>query len=220
MTSYRPPPTDRPRERLFAGGAAALSDSELLAVMLGSGTEKTPVRKLAAQALAVIDRRNGALTAADLCRIDGFGPAKAALVSAALEFARRRIKPEGHKISAPEDVPPLVRHLLDRKQECFVVISLNGAHEVIALRIITIGTVNSCQVHPREVFADAITDRAAAIVAVHNHPSGQLKPSEHDRRLTAQLTEAGKILGIPLLDHIIVGRGGFYSFTDSLPVVL
>lgn len=214
MNEYRTEQQSLPRERLFARGPQSLSDTDLLAILLGSGTRDIPLVLLAPRVLALLDQKNGSVTAADLASIHGIGPAKACLIVAALEFTRRRIRPEGHRISRPEDILPLVYHLLDRKQESFVVVSLNGAHEVIATRIVTIGTLNSCQIHPREVFSEPITDRAAAIVAVHNHPSGRCDPSEHDRRVTEQLAAAGKILGIPLLDHIIVGKSGHYSFCD------
>ena len=110
---------------------------------------------------------------------------------------------------------PLVSHLADRKQEHFICISLNGAHEVIASRVITIGLVNATQVHPREVFCDPICDRASAVIVAHNHPSGQLEPSNADRLVTKNLKEAGELLGIRLLDHVIFSSAGFYSFADK-----
>lgn len=128
--------------------------------------------------------------------------------------ARRRIRPRGIKITNAADVFPLVRHLGDRKQELFIAVSLNGAHEVIATRVVTIGLLDRTQVHPREVFADAITDRAASIVVAHNHPSGDLKPSEQDIVVTKRLVEAGKLLGISLLDHLVFCESGFVSFAE------
>lgn len=139
---------------------------------------------------------------------------KASLICAALEFARRRIRPEGTKIGGPEDVYPLVRHFADRKQEYFICLSLNGAHEVIATRVVTVGLLNSSPVHPREVFCEPIMDRAAAVIVAHNHPSGNLAPSEADSKVTRELRQAGKILGIKLLDHVIFGRSGFLSMRE------
>ena len=144
-----------------------------------------------------------------------WGPAKATLISAALEFSRRRIKPEGFKISFPTDVLPLIRHMADRKQEYFLCISLNGANEVLATRTISIGLVNQTQAHPREVFADPITDRASAIIVAHNHPSGSLTPSKQDMEITQRLKAAGQTLGIRLFDHIIFNHNGYYSFLEN-----
>jgi DNA repair protein RadC len=144
-----------------------------------------------------------------------FGPAKATIILAALEFARRRIRPEGFKIGLSPDVLPLIQHMADRKQEHFLCISLNGAYEVIAVRTVSVGLVNKTQVHPREVFADPITDRATAIIVAHNHPTGNFSPSKDDIAITRQLESAGQTLGIRLLDHIIFGRKGYYSFKEN-----
>jgi len=152
---------------------------------------------------------------ADLQRLEGVGPAKATVIAAALEFARRRIRPEGLKVKTPMDVLPLLRHYADRKQEHFLCISLNGANEVIKTRVVSVGLVNKTQVHPREVFADPITDRASAVILAHNHPSSDLTPSKEDVLITRQLKEAGETLGITLLDHIIFSQKGHYSFLEN-----
>lgn len=203
----------RPRERLLRYGASALSDAELLAILLGAGCRGLPVYRLAAQVLQVIDER-GSVEVKELGKIRGIGVAKACVLAAALEFSRRRIRPEGVKLRRASDAVPLLQHLLDRKQEHFVCISLNGGHEVIAVRTVTIGLVNATQVHPREVFADPLTDRAAAVLVAHNHPSGDLTPSEQDHAVTSRLVAAGNTLGITVLDHVIVSRRGFYSFAE------
>lgn len=205
---------ERPRERLFNQGASSLSDRELLAVILGSGNKAIGVHQLSEKVLDVIDTMNGSLTPKALAEVYGIGNAKAALVCASLEFARRRIKPEGTKISEACDVFPLIRHFAERKQEHFLCISLNGANEVLSIRVVTIGLLNSTQVHPREVFADVISERAAAVIVAHNHPSGQLVPSKEDIKVTEDLNSASKILGIRLLDHIIFSKTGFYSFQE------
>ena len=204
---------DRPRERLLSCGPKALADHELLAILLGSGGKENDVLTLSKKVLAEIDTMNLKLHSNQLMELKGIGPAKAATITAALEFSRRRISPEHVRIREPQDILPLVQHLADRRQETFICITLNGAHEVIASRIITVGLVNACQVHPREVFADAITDRAAGIVVAHNHPSGDLTPSEPDRQVTKRLMEAAEILGIKFLDHVIFSYKGYYSFT-------
>lgn len=209
------PASERPRERLHQVGPQALSDKELLAIILGSGLRGRNVLQLAEDCLNYIDKTPASDLSSKLLSVSGMGPAKAALIMAALEFARRRIRPLGVKISEAKDVYPLVRHLADRKQEHFVAISLNGAHEVIAVRIVTIGLVNSTQVHPREVFSEPICDRACAVIVAHNHPSGSLTPSEEDKKVTASLKEASKILGIKLLDHIIFSQTSFLSFAEE-----
>ena len=162
------PLSERPRERLIERGASTLSDEELLAVILGSGSSRAGVYELAQKVLEVVDRENGEFGVKSVLDIAGIGAAKATMLCAALEFVKRRIRPEGVKIRQPSDIVPLIKHLLDRKQECFVVTTLNGAHEVIETRVITVGLLNFCNVHPREVYCDAILDRAAAIIAAHN----------------------------------------------------
>jgi DNA repair protein RadC len=209
------PKSDRPREKLQLKGVAALSDLELLAVLLGSGTKKHDVMTLANNILKVIDQSGGTADVNALQQIEGVGSAKAALITAALEFARRRIRPEGTKISSPAEVLPLISHFADRKQEHFICLSLNGANEVITSRVVSVGLVNKTQVHPREVFADPITDRASSIIVAHNHPSGTLAPSREDIEITKQLKSAGETLGIRLLDHIIFNHKGYFSFQEN-----
>lgn len=205
---------ERPREKLKNKGPEALSDIELIAILLGSGTRENDVMALAAKIVKTIDSGNGNVDLEKLQEIDGVGMAKAAAVVAALEFSRRRIRPEGVKISFPADVIPLISHYADRKQEHFLCISLNGANEVINSRVVSVGLVNKTQVHPREVFADPITDRASSIIVAHNHPSGELLPSKEDIQVTKQLQSSGEILGIRLADHIIFNKKGYYSFLE------
>lgn len=208
-------PCDRPREKLLQKGAAALSDMELLAVLLGSGSHKHDVLTLAEKLLRQLDQLGPSPRVDDLLTVHGVGSAKACLVVASLEFARRRIRPHGFKIAFPPDAYPLIRHVADRHQEHFLCISLNGANEVIAVRTVSVGLVNRALVHPREVFADPITDRAAAIIVAHNHPSGNLSPSHDDLSVTRQLKEAGNTLGIRLLDHIIFNHEKYYSLLEN-----
>lgn len=209
------PLKDRPREKLKEKGPQVLSDLELLAVLIGSGSKGRDVLKLAGGLLRLLDDVGTDADMEMLCRVDGIGPAKASLVMAALEFARRRIRPHGIRISYPPDVYPLIRHLADRRQEQFICISLNGANEVIAIRTVSVGLVNRALVHPREVFADPITDRAAAVIVAHNHPSGNLSASGDDLSITRQLKEAGHTLGIKLLDHLIFDHSGYCSLLEQ-----
>lgn len=209
------PLKDRPREKLKEKGPQVLSDLELLAVLIGSGRKGRDVLKLAGGLLRLLDDVGTDPDMETLCRVDGIGPAKASLVMAALEFSRRRIRPHGIRISYPPDVYPLIRHLADRRQEQFICISLNGANEVIAIRTVSVGLVNRALVHPREVFADPITDRAAAVIVAHNHPSGNLTASSDDLSITRQLKEAGHTLGIKLLDHLIFDHSEYCSLLEE-----
>ena len=196
-------------------GQSQLSDQELLAILLGSGGQGRDVMSLASMLTALTDRKNLDLSVEDICAVPGIGAAKACALLAALEFARRRITGDGVKIREPSDVIPLVTHLADRKQETFIAISLNGAHEVLATRVVTIGLANICQIHPREVFADALTDRACAVIVAHNHPSGDPTPSAEDIKATQRLQEAALVLGLKLLDHIIFSRRGYRSLKED-----
>ncbi|HVC96564.1 MAG TPA: DNA repair protein RadC [Pirellulales bacterium] len=209
------PEADRPREKLLRKGARALSDQELLAVLLGSGTPGMDVMTLAARLARLIDEKGLDVTADDLTQFNGVGDAKATLILAAIEFARRRIKPEGAKIETPADVLPHVRHFADRKQEHFLCVTINGANEILNIHVVSIGLIDRTPVHPREVFAHALSDRASGVIVAHNHPSGPLSPSPGDIDVTAQLKAAGAIVGIELLDHIIFNRTGYFSFLEN-----
>jgi DNA repair protein RadC len=209
------PEADRPREKLLSKGASALSDQELLAVLLGKGTPAMDVMTLAGKLARLIDEKGLKVTAEDLLQFDGVGEAKATLILAAMEFARRRIKPEGAKIETPADLLPHIRHYADRKQEHFICASINGANEILNIRVVSIGLIDRTPVHPREVFADALSDRASAVIVAHNHPAGSLEPSPSDVEVTVQLKTSGSILGIVLLDHIIFNRSGYFSFLES-----
>jgi DNA repair protein RadC len=209
------PKEDRPREKLEQKGPESLSDLELMAILLGSGIKGHDVMTVADRILKALDASKGNASVAELKQIEGVGLAKATLIAAALEFARRRIRPEGLKISFPADVLPLIRHYADRKQEHFICVSINGANEVITTRVVSVGLVNKTQVHPREVFADPITDRASAIIVAHNHPIGDLIPSKEDIEITKQLKSAGEVLGIKVLDHMIFNDKGYYSLLEK-----
>ena len=214
-TIAQTPEADRPREKLLRNGAPALSDQELLAVLLGKGTAGMDVMKLAGKLARLIDEKGLQVTAEDLMQFEGVGEAKATLVLAAIEFARRRIKPEGSKIETPADLLPHVRHYADRKQEHFLCATINGANEILNIRVISIGLIDRSPAHPREVFADALSDRASAVIVAHNHPTGGLQPSSSDVEITAQLKVAGSIVGVDLLDHIIFNRTGYFSFLEA-----
>ena len=209
------PKSERPREKLLEKGAKFLSDQELLAVILGRGTQKEDVLSLSKRIVKIIDEKGLNFTAEDILHINGIGQAKAASISAALEFVRRRIKPEGLKINFPADILPLIQHYGDRKQEHFICVSINGANEVMNVRVVTIGLVNKSHVHPREVFADVISERASAVIVAHNHPNGELRPSNEDIQITKRLKDAANILGLNLLDHMIFNSKDYFSFSEE-----
>jgi DNA repair protein RadC len=197
--------------RLKIVGVRSLSDRELIQLSVGALDEPF----VAATLLPALDRCD--IDA--LVKADGLTPVQARKLTAlcaAFELARRRIRPEGVRISGPRDVLPLVGHLLDRQQEHVVVISLSGAHEVIRVRTVSMGLLTSCPVHPREVFVGPLADRAYAVILAHNHPSGDPTPSDEDRSITEQIRKAGQILGIKLLDHVIFARRGFFSFQSGV----
>jgi DNA repair protein RadC len=214
MTFSQLTPPLQPREKLAQNGPRALSDEELLAVMLGSGSPGNNVRSVAAQVLPVLDIDEDA-NIGRLQEVPGIGPSKAYMIAAAIEFSRRRIRPEGIRVRKASDVVPLLNHLLDRPQEQVVSISLSGAHEVIKVRTVSIGLLTSCPIHPREVFVGPIMDRAFSVILAHNHPSGDPTPSDEDKKVTRQLALAASTLGIRLLDHIVVARRGYFSFQEA-----
>jgi DNA repair protein RadC len=209
------PEFSRPREKLKEKGVQALSDTELIAIILGSGIKGQDVRAIASKIARLIVDNKDKLSLELLLTVEGVGIAKASQILAGFELARRYIVKETIKIKDAKDVLPLLNDIADKKQEYFVCISLNGSNEVIEKRIVTVGLLDKTQVHPREVFADVITDRAAAVIFAHNHPSGELKPSSSDLKIHEQLTEAGKIIGINVLDQIIISKKGYYSFQEE-----
>lgn len=208
------PKFDRPREKMQKKDVKALSNLELLAVLLGSGVRGKDVLEVAKDILKLVEKDFENLTLNKLKSVEGIGLAKASQIIAAIEFSKRFLLKEGIKIRHAEDIVKLVEELKNKKQEYFLTFTLDGANNLIQKRTVFIGTLNQSLVHPREVFADAITDRAAGIIFVHNHPSGNVEPSKEDISITKKLIEAGKIIGINVIDHIIVGKSEFYSFKE------
>ena len=204
------------RERIRMMGAEQLSDQELVALALRTGSRDAPVMRLAFRVTQALDTGRPEAMFEILRSLEGMGDTKAGAVLAALELGRRYSGTVNRKVQSAKDVFPLVQHYADRRQEYFICVSLNGAHEVLAVRVVSIGILNKTIVHPREVFGDPLSDRAAAVIVCHNHPSGQLEPSEEDRAITRRLYTAGQLLGIGLLDHLILSpRGGYFSFIES-----
>lgn len=214
------PEGERPREKLLAHGAGALSDAELLAILIRSGTGEQTALDLARSILMKERslRAIGARTPAELMRVKGIGEAKAVELLAAFELGRRaEAAGTGEKpvIRGPEDAARLMIPLLrDRTAEEFHVLILDAMNGLKSSVRVTTGTLNASLVHPREVFKHAIDHRAASILVVHNHPSGNPEPSREDIDITRQLVEAGKVVGIPLHDHLIVAGDRYTSLAE------
>ncbi|MBL0699254.1 MAG: DNA repair protein RadC [Desulfosarcina sp.] len=209
------PEHNRPREMLRERGASALTDEQLVMAIIGSGGRGFDVVSIARAVAKLIRKHKSALSLEHISSVNGMGLAKSAQILSAFELARRYLAKDRVRISSAADALPLLADISGKNQEHFVCMSLNGANEVIEKRIVTIGLVNSSQIHPREVFADVIKDRASAVIFAHNHPSGDLKPSKADTLAQKQLVDAAEILGIRVLDHIIVSKRGYYSFQEA-----
>jgi DNA repair protein RadC len=218
------PEAERPRERLLQLGEEALSDTQLLAIVLRTGDSASGATAvdLARRLLTAFGEDLEAVSTAtveELCQTPGIGPAKACEIKAAFELGRRRLarqKGPLEQLRSSKDVANYYMPLLaDKKREQFQVILLDRKNRVMREVMVSQGSLTASVVHPREVFNPAIRASAAAVIFVHNHPSGDPQPSQEDRTLTARLAEAGKLLGIQVLDHIIVGRTTYMSFADE-----
>jgi DNA repair protein RadC len=210
------PKDERPRERLLRHGPGVLSDAELLAVLLGTGTQGQTVMELSHALLKDGWARLSRCTPRELMQVRGMGQAKAATLSAALEVGHRVEQGLSLRVKGPEDAVRLVSDLRDRDQEEFRVILLNTKGYVLGIETVFRGGVDRVEVFPREVFRPAVARSAASIVVVHNHPSGDPSPSRQDRALTRRLEECGDVMGIPVVDHLIVGRSRHASLHQGL----
>jgi DNA repair protein RadC len=215
------PQDDRPREKLLQQGAGALSDAELLAVVLRSGTRgESAVDQGRALISEFGDFRTLAVAGAgDLCRIRGLGPAKAAQILAALEIAKRfgqQAFRQGQTFRGPADVYLHYRERLGgEKREHFYAILLDNKHRKIKDVRVSQGSLTTSIVHPRDVFEPVVRESAAAVVFVHNHPSGDPTPSQEDLEITRRLRHVGELMGVRVLDHIVIGQGRYVSFVDG-----
>ncbi len=210
------PQEDRPREKLHRMGAQALSDLELMCCVLGRGSRQKPVQDLAQEVLDIAASfTEGTPSVSAMEKITGLGIAGASVICASLELGRRLFPSKRRCLGKPEDVFSHIRHYGDRKQEHLICILLNGALEVMATEVVSIGLVNRTVVHPREVFAEAVRHRATAVIVAHNHPSGNLTPSTEDLEVTSVLRRAGELLGIQLADHIVFSSDDYYSMAEN-----
>jgi DNA repair protein RadC len=216
------PQDDRPREKLLKKGAGALSSSELLAILLRTGVEGNSAIDLARQIMEKFGTfRNMSHTdMREWKKIKGLGPAKIAQIQAALEIGRRfredEVKPAQQKIANAKDIADIILpQMRDLKTEVFKVVYLNSNNRIIDISDAAAGTVNQAMPIVREIIHAALQKFAAAIICVHNHPSSNIAPSPEDKKFTGELSAAGKLLGINVLDHIIIGDGNFFSFADE-----
>ena len=215
------PENERPREKLFGSGADMLTEAELLALVIRTGDPATgqsavDIGRLLMQEFGSLRNLAGA-TVAEICRIKGAGPAKAAAIKAALEMGKRLNSDRlanGERFTSPEQVYSHYHHVMrDRRKEYFMTLLLDGKNRILKEVRISEGSLNQSIVHPREVFNPAVRESAAAVILVHNHPSGDPEPSREDVEITRRLKEAGDLMGVRVLDHIIIGDGSFVSFT-------
>lgn len=213
---------DRPREKLLLKGKSVLSDAELIAILIGSGSAEETAVSLSKRILQSLNNNLsalGKLSVKDLTQFKGIGEAKAISIIAALELGRRRIDSEPEKrvkISDSQSAfDTIYPHLGDLGHEEFWVIFLNRANAVIGKQNISKGGISGTVVDPKVVFKMAVQFPASAIILAHNHPSGNLKPSQADHQLTRKLKDAGKALDIPVLDHLIIGERDYFSFVDE-----
>ena len=213
------PKTDRPREKLIAKGPQNLKDEELLAILLGTGVEGKNVIEVAKQILRKYSKKRLLkLTYNDLSKIKGIGPAKACTILAAQELIKRAMEVQEETlpiIQSTKDVIAQAVYLRDRTREHLMTIYLNARNEMIYKKPMFIGTLNANLVHPREIFAEALKQNAASVILVHNHPSGDAEPSQADLEITKRILEAGKIMGIDVLDHIIITKTKAFSFKEK-----
>lgn len=215
------PEEERPRERLLKSGAETLSDAHLLAILLRTGSVEGDALQLAIYLLKKFSPLSQLVhvSVSELCAVKGVGPAKAAQIKAAIELGRRSISIpffEGTKILKSQDVfahfSPLLR---GARKEYFKIVLLDQKNKIIRTVTISEGSLTSTVVHPREVFQPAIRDSAASVIFLHNHPSGDPAPSNEDKHLTTRLVHAGELMGIPVLDHVIIGNRDYFSFADA-----
>ena len=214
------PEDERPRERLAKHGADTLSDAQLLGIIIRTGAGGRTAVDVGRDLLERFGGLAGLAQAgiSELCSVPGIGTAKAAEIKAAIEVGRRHLKPTmaGASFCASQDVADFYRpRLRDRKKEEFRCVLLDTKNRFLREETVSTGSLTASLVHPRETFKAAVRESAAAVIFVHNHPSGDARPSQEDIALTRRLVQAGDLLGIRVLDHVIVGDGGHYSFRDS-----
>jgi len=215
------PIQDRPREKMCAYGPQYLTNEELVSILLGSGTKGFDISTIAKRVSGYLEdnlltiRDDYSQVYKELQRIKGIGAARASLLLAAYELVSRFNSKRLQVIKSAVDILPFISYISQKRQEYFLCIHLNGANRVVANRVVTIGLIDQALVHPREVFSEAVSNKAAKVIVAHNHPAGGLLPSDEDKSITKNLQKASEILGITFLDHIIISEEGYFSFREE-----
>ncbi len=203
------------REKALQHGLLYPFDEELVMLILGSGSKAVSVDVLAEKIVGVLNDSDSSEIVRNLLKLRGVGQSKALAIAAALELGRRRSNHLRAPIHKPEDIVPFIQNYAVNDKEHFLLVTLNGGHEIIQIHVITVGTLNRTLIHPREIFSVAMKENAAAIIVSHNHPSGNCNPSQEDIVVTRNLLAVAEIMGIELLDHVIVSRESYFSFVEN-----
>ena len=202
------------RELTLLNGISYPDDEELIMLILGKGTKNNPIESLAEKVTKTINSSNEEELIPNLKKINGMGESRALIIAAALELGRRRRGILRSSINAPKDVIPFLQHYTLMPTEHFITVTVNGAKEILSTRVVSVGTINKALIHPREVFANAVSEYASGIICCHNHPCGQCYPSNADIDSTKILQKAAKILGIVFMEHIIITKEDYFSFLE------
>ena len=202
------------RELTLLNGISYPDDEELIMLILGKGTKNNPIESLAEKVTKTINSSNEEELIPNLKKINGMGESRALVIAAALELGRRRRGILRSSINAPKDVIPFLQHYTLMPTEHFITVTVNGAKEILSTRVVSVGTINKALIHPREVFANAVSEYASGIICCHHQPCGQCYPSNADIDSTKILQKAAKILGIVFMDHIIITKEDYFSFLE------
>jgi DNA repair protein RadC len=209
----------RPREKMVSGSPKNLTEAELLAILLGTGTTGKNVIALSESLLKKYPGKKISQVSFDeLIKISGVGKSKASRILSAFELGERFFAPSALTksiIRSVDDVLQQVRDIADKRQEYLLVLYLNARHELLQKEVVGMGTINNLRLTPREIFSPAFQTPCASLIIVHNHPSGDPTPSDDDIRFTTRIHEAGELMGIPMVDHVIVAKSGYFSFRDN-----
>ena len=215
------PINERPRERLINKGVTSLSDEELLSIVLKTGTKDVSAKLLASQILRELGNIQNLknISFHELTKIKGIGAAKACLILAIQELHKRMKRKQEKivdvKITNPEIVYDYYKNIANEKQEYFYCLYLDSNKKVLKEKLLFMGTVNQSMVHPRDIFKEAYTVNATAFICIHNHPTGDVRPSKEDKIVTQRLNQIGELMGIKLVDHVIIGENKYYSFLEN-----
>ena len=203
------------REQAMKNGFSTMTDKELVMILLGTGTKGIHVSDLSDEVLDTLETSLPYELSESLAAIPGMGPGKISTLLSAIELGKRIASKNSTRIKKPSDVIPFIQSYSLKQEEHFICIMLNSAHEILKIEVISKGILNQSLIHPREIFVAPITERAAAIILAHNHPSGNVMPSEPDFETTKIILDASRIIGIPLLDHIIITKTDYFSFKEQ-----